>query len=191
MAKEQQGKRKKQKKAKCPQCGKSKLVKVRNKQERYCLKCAYIEPIPQAPDEATPLPIPNDQPVGELTEQPSEVFVGDDAKLTMDGDEIPLDPLPKDPAPTEAEHIANIKRRRAKGSNINRGMMSLREVTVHCWSRGQIRGFAYGTQCPYPNTVWSKKMSGVEAFNFLTKVKRANRLNKLESGAIISLDKDS
>lgn len=210
--------KKKQKKAKCPQC-KTKLIKVRNKAERYCLDCGYIEPIPAPPDESTPPQVSNVQPVGELTEEAILELVEDQVQEHQEAKEDPVDPGPspeqladqkataqamencfaqmsgrspvdleaKARAKAEAEHVQRIKAK-APGSQISKGLMALREVTLYCWSRGQIRGYAYGTRCPYPNPVWTKKVSGLEAFNFLNRVKRSNRKGKLETSTILELD---
>ncbi len=88
-------------------------------------------------------------------------------------------------AKAEAEHVSRIKAKRASGAVISKGLMQVPEVTMYCWSRGLIRGHAYGIQCPYPNPVWAKKMTGVEAFQFLTKIKRGNKQQKLESKPIL------
>lgn len=212
-------KKNKQKKARCPTC-KTKLIKVRNKDERYCLECGYLEPILQAPGDSIPQPIPTDQePEKELTEHP-EPFDDDVAKVTnvtfadiiLVDDEPPIlsplaaqqleaqqmqnfynnladrplvDVVEKARLRQEAEHIQRIKAKRPNGAVVSKGLLALPKVTVYCWSRGQIRGYAYGTNCPYPNPVWRKEMSGSEAYRFLMKVKRSNRNQKLETGTII------
>ena len=168
------------KKKRCPYCS-GKMTKVRNKQERQCKECGHKEPM---------LLVQTDQEKEKLTESILEppVTYAKNAKLTVDGKEIQLDPIPKPVQVADQDHINRMKRKRPPGDFINKGMMALQKVTVHCWSRGLTRGFKYGLNCPYPNTVWSKEMSGVEAFKFLSGVKKSNRKKKLETSTIMEFD---
>lgn len=55
------------------------------------------------------------------------------------------------------------------------------QITVHAWYVGPIRGYRFGTICPYPSPSWSKMMTGVEAFQFLNGIKNKNRRGRLEA----------
>lgn len=76
--------------------------------------------------------------------------------------------------------------------HISRGLMAHPEVTVYAWpiGYGGTRGYRYGIQSPYPNPPWKKKMSGVEAFQFLSNIRNSNRRRKLEGFTLPGIEGD-
>lgn len=169
---------KKEKRPKCPHC-KIKLKKARGKEELVCKECGHEEPILQVTGEIKPDPIPKAKDPEKTDTEQSQALSGKDAKITIykDQDGNQIDKNAEAPGPS--------KPKAPPGQMINRGIQALPKVMLYCWNRGPIRGYAYGIACPYPSPEWKKEVTGVQAYQFLLKVKRANKQKRLESAKII------
>jgi|LGVF01.1.fsa_nt_gb hypothetical protein len=71
---------------------------------------------------------------------------------------------------------------------INPGMRKLPSVTVYGWRIGHAR-VRYGlSKPPHYIAIYEKRMSGREAFHFLTNVKRQNKHRRVETKVVLAVD---
>lgn len=167
------------KKRKCPDCG-AKLMKGEKKGTKVCPDCLLFIDKDDAiiRQQGEPADEPDTGIEGNSSQDQETIKESKPVKKKTDPDgNKSVQKANQNKQPQEG---GNIRKPRWDLDNVSRGLTALPEVTVYGWNIG-IRGFRFGTSCPYPNPPWKKKMSGLEAFQFLSNIKRSNRNSRLEA----------